>query len=323
MRRSTTVKSGFVLTERDNEMLVFVGLMGLGVTTEHLAAAFFAGADRARRRTKQLVDAGLLESWLVDSRAPRVLTLSSRGLAQVVTTSPDLAARVRRGKPVQAQALRHASAVIWARMTFASLAEQGQLWLESTGRRKMLCCPPLAPSSPGVAPPLASPTPAGQPAILRHAVELRRFVAAHEPDLARFGFGRFGLRPDGIAEVGVVGDLNHTIVIALEIDLGTEGLDVIRSKLSRYEQAYAARALDEVWLFADGGSQRLKNLARECDVERGGLVCRVVEQRGSRNGMGPNDAPGSFLGKPTRFAKLIYTAGTDRDRPSRSEDMGS
>lgn len=319
MRRSTTGQSSIVLTERDNEMLIFVGLMGLGVTTEHLAAAFFAGADRARRRTKQLVDAGLLESWLVDSRAPRVLTLSARGLAHVVATSPDLAARVRRGKPVQAQALRHASAVIWARMTFASLADTGQLWVESTGHRKMLCC--ATPASLGVAPSLAAPTPAAQPDILRRAVELRRFVASHEPDMARFGFGRFGLRPDGIAEVGVVGDLNHTIVIALEVDQGTEGLDVIRSKLSRYSEAYAARALDEVWLFADGGSQRLMNLAQEVTSARGGLGCRVVKQDLTRGGTGRNAPPHSVLGKPTPLATCQYGGGVGSGEVPGSEGM--
>lgn len=275
MTRTTRGHGTIVLGERDHEILLFVGLMGAGVTVEHLTLAFFTGADRARVRTRQLVRAGYLESWLIDSRIPRVLTLSAAGLAHAKAQFGELAPRLFRARPVQALALAHASAVVWSRMYLAALSEAGLL---SVG---------LSPASQNAA--LCDVQEHRINGISQRSAELVRFVAPHEPDFARFGFARFGLRPDGLAEVaprdlghptgGRAGDENQPSLIALEVDLGTEVLDTIRSKVERYTRAFADRALDEVWFFADGGRQRLTSLARVVEGARGALICRIVEYK--------------------------------------------
>src|SRR5688572_23286116 len=88
--RSATV----VLTERDLDLLTFVGLVGYA-SQDQLAGEFFTSRDRCRRRTRQLVDVGYLRITLVDSRAPYLLSLTSSGLRVLEAERPEVAERVR------------------------------------------------------------------------------------------------------------------------------------------------------------------------------------------------------------------------------------
>ncbi len=75
---------------------------------------------------------------------------------------------------------------------------------------------------------------------------------------AELGLDALGLRPDGLAEFKTP---DGSVVIAVEVDRGTETLKVLERKLERYRPAAEDGRLDALWLVVDSGAGRLLTLA--------------------------------------------------------------
>jgi hypothetical protein len=72
------------------------------------------------------------------------------------------------------------------------------------------------------------------------------------------GLDGLGLRPDGLAEFDTPGG---RVVIAVEVDRGTEALAIVERKLSRYLPTAKDGRLDALWLVVATGAGRLTTLA--------------------------------------------------------------
>lgn len=126
MRRRRTIrspKSGLVLTERDFQLLLLVGLNRY-VSSKQIALALRFSADRCRRRLRQLFDHKLLDVHLLSSTAPNILSLTKQGVATVRRRYPDLGHRVRRAGTIRAIGVPHHLLVTDARIYATALGEK-------------------------------------------------------------------------------------------------------------------------------------------------------------------------------------------------------
>ena len=74
---------------------------------------------------------------------------------------------------------------------------------------------------------------------------------------AELGLPALRLEPDGVVAFGS-GATRATV--AVEIDLGSEGLKVLGAKFERYAAAFGSSALDVLWLVVKAGDGRLASL---------------------------------------------------------------
>jgi hypothetical protein len=108
-----------VLVSRDYDLLAFTGLCRY-VSTDQIARAFFPSEDRARRRLRVLLDAGLIVVLVADSTRPNLVSLTRRGIAVVAERSPKVAERLRTSGAVRLSAIDHHLAIVDARL-FAAI----------------------------------------------------------------------------------------------------------------------------------------------------------------------------------------------------------
>lgn len=249
-RRSTRTRkpSHVVLTARDLDLLVLIALNGY-VASEQLAREFFPSRDRCQRRLRQLFDAGLVQVHLGNSTQANLLTLTREGLATLREHSPDTAARIRLHGPIRQAGVAHHLGLVAVRCFLAHLAgaHGGEIlcWSNANGP-------------------------------LHQELRLRE---------------HFGLVPDAVAEVvlpraagaspadshdgpALAAAGNTPLLLALEVDRGTEGQDIITDKLAKYRDAFDAGAFGEdaeLWLLVtgDAGLARHEQLRRS--VTRAGL----------------------------------------------------
>lgn len=222
----------FALLERDQDVLLLIGLVGY-LSTAQVARELFPSEDRARRRLRRLFDARLVTITIASSTAPNLVSLTPQGRNLVLERHPDLAARLTLPGTIRLAGVAHHLAVVDARLYLAAL---GRL--------------------------------TGSP--------LLAWSNAHGDLVRRLGFPRFGLVPDGVAELARGQDVFR---VAVEVDRGTEGVSgALSAKLARYLAVLSERVVGELWLVVDAGASRARTLAEA--VHRAGLgrETRVVER---------------------------------------------
>jgi hypothetical protein len=100
----------------------------------------------------------------------------------------------------------------------------------------------------------------------RRGTPMTRWCGAGGHLAGELGLPAYHLEPDGIAEFAVPGG---SVFVAIEVDLGTESLDVLRSKFERYQCLAADGPVDALWLVASGGERRQQSISDL--AERAGL----------------------------------------------------
>lgn len=200
-----------VPTTRDLDLLTLVGLCRYA-SVEQLERELFPSADRARRRVRQLFDAGLISVTVTSSTAPALVSLTRQGLALLAAERPAIAERARPAGPIRLAGVRHHLAVVDARIATV-------LWAEA----------------------------ADDP--------VTEWANAGDTLGDELGFAGVGLAPDGLAVV------ESGAILAVEVDLGTEGKRVLGRKLARYTEARTAEVGFELWLVYAGGTRRKTTLA--------------------------------------------------------------
>jgi len=115
--RTKRVKSTLVALQ-DWDLLDAFPLIGLCgyVTADQIARATGRSLDRARRRLRQLFDAGYLDFTLVSSTEATLISLKARAVAEVRQREPELAARLRRVGPIAYAGVDHHLGVVDARL---------------------------------------------------------------------------------------------------------------------------------------------------------------------------------------------------------------
>ena len=237
VRGSRERRSPLVATERDRGILLLVGLCGY-VATDQIAREFFPSDDRARRRIRQLFDAGLLCVTLASSTQPNLLSLSKEGLRVVAEAFPHVVPEgqweagncpMRLPGAIRLAGVAHHLAVVDARLYLAALAR-------AKGGR----------------------------------------IVAWEGGAGALA-GELGLRaqrlqPDGIAELDVGG---RQVCVAVEVDMGTEPSQVLAGKLERYAATWTMQTgPDQVWLVVCSEERRGQHLHDL--VESAGVSDRVL-----------------------------------------------
>ena len=95
---------------------------------------------------------------------------------------------------------------------------------------------------------------------------LRRWTGGGGAFARDLDLPRFGLTPDGLAELEVVG---RSWRLAVEVDCGTETRRVLQAKLVRYAAVFEAELdLGELWVVVDAGAAR-ERLLHELVLEAG------------------------------------------------------
>lgn len=113
-----------VLTERDLELLILIGLCRYLSLTQ-AAREFWPSLDRARRRIRQLFDAGLIAVTLTSSTEPNLLSLTKLGQLAVVERVPaDLGSRIRLAGPIRLGGVKHHLAITDTRIYAAHLGRK-------------------------------------------------------------------------------------------------------------------------------------------------------------------------------------------------------
>lgn len=107
------------LTERDLDLLTLTGLCRY-VSTDQLGREFFPSADRARRRTRALFDAGLIHVAVIGA-LPNLVSLTREGLAAVTDARPSLGPRLGRAGAIRVAGVGHHLAVVDMRLYAAAL----------------------------------------------------------------------------------------------------------------------------------------------------------------------------------------------------------
>lgn len=232
------VKSRIVveLTERDLDILTFVGLAGY-VSQPQLAGEFFTSHDRCCRRTRRLADAGYLRVTLAGSRRPFLFSITSEALRALEDRRPAVTTRVRAHGAIRLAGVEHHLAIVDTRLYVAQLVRNGPC--------------PFCESSP------------------RNVAELALWMSAEDRRLASLPFAAVRLRPDAVAEIACSEGVHR---IAVEVDCGTETLDVIERKLSRYVLVFEQRAIQQLWWIVTAGERRTAEIAnRSHAVSTGGI----------------------------------------------------
>jgi hypothetical protein len=112
------------LTGRDVELLILIGLCRY-LSLAQATREFFPSEDRARRRIRQLFDAGLLAVTLSSSIEPNLLSLTRLGLAAVLERIPsELGERVRMAGPIRLAGVRHRLAITDTRIYASHFGRQ-------------------------------------------------------------------------------------------------------------------------------------------------------------------------------------------------------
>lgn len=120
LRRTTRgAARSFVLTERDLDVLAFIGTGYVG--TAQVAREFFPSTDRALRRLRLLFDAKLTTHTLVSSTHPTLVSLTKRGIAAVAARDAGLADSLRLAGPIRAAGVAHHLLTVDARCYAAAL----------------------------------------------------------------------------------------------------------------------------------------------------------------------------------------------------------
>lgn len=115
-RIRATTRPVVALTARDEELLLLIGLCRYLSLTQ-VAREFFPSEDRARRRIRQLFDAGLIAITLTSSTAPNLVSLTRLGLLAVIERVPQaLGDRLHLPGPIRLAGVRHRLAVVDARI---------------------------------------------------------------------------------------------------------------------------------------------------------------------------------------------------------------
>jgi len=115
--------SAVVVTERDCNLLILAGLCGY-VSLEQIARALFPSSDRARRRNRQLFDAGFIDIKLVDSRLPNLVTLTPEGRSIVRQRWPELGDRLKPTRPIRLAGVQHHLLLVDMRLYLSSVLQR-------------------------------------------------------------------------------------------------------------------------------------------------------------------------------------------------------
>jgi hypothetical protein len=110
------------LTDRDHDLLTLVGLCRY-VSAVQIGREFFPSIDRARRRVRDLFDAGYVSVTLVTSTAPNVISLTRRGLDALRADRAAVAGRAGLAGAIRAGEVQRHLAVVDLRLFAASLAD--------------------------------------------------------------------------------------------------------------------------------------------------------------------------------------------------------
>lgn len=125
-----------VVTERDLDLFTLVGLARYA-STDQVARDLFPSDDRARRRLRQLFDAGFVAVTLASSTAPNLISLTRRGIGALLAARPDLEDRVRLAGPIRLAGVAHHLAVVDARLYAAAFGERNRtpllVWSNASG----------------------------------------------------------------------------------------------------------------------------------------------------------------------------------------------
>lgn len=121
--RGTSDPVRIVFQPRDYEALGLIGTARY-VTTEQITRTFFSSASRARRRIRRWYEAGIVNLHLTDSREPNLVTLTRRGLGELVHHDPDFDGRIHLPGPIRASGVRHHVLLTDARLYVAALVER-------------------------------------------------------------------------------------------------------------------------------------------------------------------------------------------------------
>lgn len=114
-----------VLTTRDTDILLLVGLVGRGlISAEQIGRELFPSEDRSRRRLRQLFDAGYLSLSLVTPTRPNLVSLTRRGLEYVRSQAPELANQIHTAGPLKMSELDHRLLVVDARLYASALGSK-------------------------------------------------------------------------------------------------------------------------------------------------------------------------------------------------------
>lgn len=121
-RRTERVATGpLVLTERDYQILLLLGLCRLASSEQIMRESFFPSADRASRRLRALFDAGYLSVTLRSSTSPNILSLTALGISSVADRFPEQAGRIGRAGPLRLSSVAHKLLVVDVRLYAAGL----------------------------------------------------------------------------------------------------------------------------------------------------------------------------------------------------------
>jgi hypothetical protein len=113
-----------VLTGRDVDLLILIGLSRYLSLTQ-AAREFYPSLDRARRRIRQLFDAGLIAVTLTSSTEPNLLSLTKLGQLAVMERVPaDLGSRIHMAGPIRLAGVKHRLAITDTRIYAAHLGRK-------------------------------------------------------------------------------------------------------------------------------------------------------------------------------------------------------
>src|SRR3989338_7001549 len=109
-----------VLTERDHQLLLVLGLVGYA-STEQLCREFFPSLDRCRRRLRALFDARYIAITIAASTASNLISLTRLGQAALEVTLPEAAEGTRLAGAIRLAGVPHHLGVVDTRLYLAAL----------------------------------------------------------------------------------------------------------------------------------------------------------------------------------------------------------
>ncbi len=271
---SRNEKTVVALQPRDVQLLACVGAMTYVTRSQLLRSGDWPSLDRLRRRVLRLVRGGLIEAISIGSTTEQLLRLTPRGLDSLRDVSPLAAQRVKlpRGG-LRISSVPHRLAVVDTRLWLGALLSETAVKGDSV--RTIGRFAPLARfGSPGAKRDIVRTSECVGGRLIVWAgpgAELQQQL--HLPTL--------GLAPDGVAMIDFEDGHPKTkgqrgrSVIALEIDLGTEGGRVVASRHAKYAPAIRTGRIHEVWWVVAGGQRRIDSIAKSAVAAGLGDVVRV------------------------------------------------
>ena len=122
-RQQPSVHRELLLTERDREILMLIGVMRY-VTSRQIALEFFPTEDRANQRIRKLREAKYVAITIAGPHQPQILSLTARGVGAVAETDSNLAGQLRLPGTLRAAGLDHHHGINDVRLYLASLVAQ-------------------------------------------------------------------------------------------------------------------------------------------------------------------------------------------------------